>query len=99
MSGTARLYPASGRAPGTGQDERRATRIVYTDLDGTMVGPWGCFFRAADAAPDLGAARALVDLLAAEITLVLVSGRTRPQELRGRRLPGLQRAVSLCPSG
>lgn len=67
---------------------RTAIRIVYTDLDGTMVGPRGCFFRRADASPDLGAARALVDLLAAEITLVLVSGRTRPQLAEAARIFG-----------
>jgi hydroxymethylpyrimidine pyrophosphatase-like HAD family hydrolase len=63
-------------------------RIVYTDLDGTMVGPWGCFFRTAAAEPDLAAARALVDLLAAEVTLVLVSGRTRPQLAEAARIFG-----------
>jgi phosphoglycolate phosphatase-like HAD superfamily hydrolase len=54
-------------------------RIVYSDLDGTMVGPRGCFFRAETGAVDLEPARALADLLAAEIPLVLVSGRTRAQ--------------------
>lgn len=56
-----------------------ATRIVYTDLDGTMVGPRGCFFRAHDRSLTLEPARALVDLHRAGIPLVLVSGRTRPQ--------------------
>ncbi|MDT3443533.1 HAD hydrolase family protein [Pseudofrankia sp. BMG5.37] len=66
-----------------------SVRVVYTDLDGTMVGPKGSFFLA-EATPDdarrgspgtltLAAARALVDLHTAGITLVLVSGRTRPQ--------------------
>lgn len=54
-------------------------RIVYSDLDGTMVGPGGCFFRREDGALSLEPARALVDLLAAGLPLVLVSGRTRPQ--------------------
>lgn len=53
--------------------------IVYTDLDGTMVGPRGCFFRAADRSISLEPARALADFLDAAGTLVLVSGRTRPQ--------------------
>ncbi len=63
-------------------------QIVYSDLDGTMVGPWGCFFRAHDRTPDLTAARALVDLLAAGRTLVLVSGRTRPQLAEAARIFG-----------
>lgn len=54
-------------------------RVVYTDLDGTMVGPRGCFFRAEAGKITLDPARALVDLHEAGIALVLVSGRTRPQ--------------------
>ncbi|WP_026310875.1 HAD family hydrolase [Parafrankia elaeagni] len=54
-------------------------RVVYTDLDGTMVGPRGCFFRAEGGPTTLEPARALVELLDAGIALVLVSGRTRPQ--------------------
>ncbi|MGH8869777.1 MAG: HAD hydrolase family protein [Actinomycetes bacterium] len=54
-------------------------QAVYSDLDGTMVGPYGCFFREPGTAPTLEPAQALVDLLRAELTLVLVSGRTRPQ--------------------
>jgi hydroxymethylpyrimidine pyrophosphatase-like HAD family hydrolase len=63
-------------------------RVVYTDLDGTMVGPWGCFFRTAASTPELEPARALVDLLAAGVTLVLVSGRTRPQLAEAARIFG-----------
>lgn len=79
MSGTS---GTSGRAGGG------PIRIVYTDLDGTMVGPWGCFFRTAAAEPDLEPSRALVDLLAAGVTLVLVSGRTRPQLAEAARIFG-----------
>ncbi len=53
--------------------------IVYSDLDGTMVGPRGCFFRAADRSVTLEPARALATYLGAGHTLVLVSGRTRAQ--------------------
>ncbi len=53
--------------------------IVYSDLDGTMVGPRGCFFRAADRSVTLEPARALAEFLDAAGTLVLVSGRTRAQ--------------------
>jgi phosphoglycolate phosphatase-like HAD superfamily hydrolase len=56
-----------------------SVRVVYTDLDGTMVGPKGSFFVAEDGSLTLDAAQALVDLHATGITLVLVSGRTRPQ--------------------
>jgi hypothetical protein len=53
--------------------------VVYTDLDGTMVGPGGCFFRAEDRSVTLDPAQALADLLASEVALVLVSGRTQVQ--------------------
>lgn len=54
-------------------------RVIYTDLDGTMVGPGGCFFRAEDRSVTLDPSRALADLLQSEIALVLVSGRTQVQ--------------------
>lgn len=62
--------------------------MVYSDLDGTMVGPRGCFFRAADTSVTLEPARALADLLEAGITLVLVSGRTRSQLAEAARIFG-----------
>lgn len=54
-------------------------RIVYSDLDGTMVGPGGNFFAAMDHSPTDAPARALLDLHRAGVPLVLVSGRTRNQ--------------------
>ncbi|MBX6389915.1 MAG: HAD family phosphatase [Frankia sp.] len=56
-----------------------SVRIIYTDVDGTMVGPHGSFFLAEGAQLTLEPAKALVDLHAADIKLVLVSGRTRRQ--------------------
>jgi hydroxymethylpyrimidine pyrophosphatase-like HAD family hydrolase len=56
-------------------------RVIYSDLDGTMLGPFGCFFRGPDGAPSLVPAQALVDLLGSDIALMLVSGRTQPQLL------------------
>lgn len=54
-------------------------RIVYSDVDGTMVGPGGSFFRAEAGSVDLEPSRALGELLTAGVPLVLVSGRTRAQ--------------------
>jgi hydroxymethylpyrimidine pyrophosphatase-like HAD family hydrolase len=51
-------------------------RVVYSDLDGTMVGPRGCFFRGSDLAYTAEPARALVEMHEARIALVLVSGRS-----------------------
>jgi hydroxymethylpyrimidine pyrophosphatase-like HAD family hydrolase len=52
-------------------------RVIYTDLDGTMVGPYGSFFHDAERRTTLEPARALERVHAAGITLVLVSGRGR----------------------
>jgi hypothetical protein len=54
-------------------------KVLYTDLDGTMVGPYGNFFAAEDRTPTLAPARALLELHRAGVALVLVSGRTRAQ--------------------
>lgn len=51
-------------------------RVVYSDLDGTMVGPNGCFFRGADRSITAEPAAALVDMHRAGLALVLVSGRS-----------------------
>lgn len=62
--------------------------IVYSDLDGTMVGPRGCFVRQAGGATTLEPAQALVDLHDAEIELVLVSGRSRIQLMESAAIYG-----------
>jgi hydroxymethylpyrimidine pyrophosphatase-like HAD family hydrolase len=54
-------------------------KVLYTDLDGTMVGPYGNFFAADDRTPTLAPATALLELHRAGVALVLVSGRTRLQ--------------------
>ncbi len=63
-----------------------AARIVYTDLDGTMVGPRGSFWHTADRALTSGPATALVELHRAGIPLVLVSGRTHAQLVEAARI-------------
>jgi hypothetical protein len=63
-----------------------AARIVYTDLDGTMVGPRGSFWHTADGALTAEPATALLELHRAGIPLVLVSGRTPRQLLEAGRI-------------
>jgi hydroxymethylpyrimidine pyrophosphatase-like HAD family hydrolase len=63
-------------------------KILYTDLDGTMVGPGGNFFSEVDHELTLEPARALLELHRAGVTLVLVSGRTRPQLVEAGRIFG-----------
>jgi hydroxymethylpyrimidine pyrophosphatase-like HAD family hydrolase len=71
-----------------------ATRIVYTDLDGTMVGPRGSFWHTA--ARDLTAepASALLELHRAGIPLVLVSGRTFEQVVEAARIFAADGAIA-----
>jgi hydroxymethylpyrimidine pyrophosphatase-like HAD family hydrolase len=64
------------------------TRVIYTDLDGTMVGPRGNFFSNSSSKPTLDPARALVALHEKRIPLVLVSGRTRAQLTEAGRIFG-----------
>lgn len=63
-------------------------RVVYTDLDGTMLGAYGCFFLDAAGEPTLEPARALHQLQCSGVPLVLVSGRTRVQLLEAARVLG-----------
>jgi hydroxymethylpyrimidine pyrophosphatase-like HAD family hydrolase len=63
-------------------------RILYSDLDGTMVGRGGSFFRARDHASTLEPAQALVALHDAGVALSLVSGRTRAQLQEAARIFG-----------
>lgn len=72
----------------------RAIDVIYTDLDGTMVGPRGCFFRAAGGSTTLEPARALVELLDAGVVLVLVSGRTRAQLIEAGAIFGAEGFVA-----
>ncbi|GHE12319.1 HAD family hydrolase [Klenkia taihuensis] len=53
--------------------------IVYTDLDGTMVGPRGSFVHTADGQLTAEPWTALLELHRAGVPLVLVSGRTHAQ--------------------
>lgn len=53
--------------------------IVYTDLDGTMVGPRGSFVHTADGELTAEPWTALLELHRAGVPLVLVSGRTPAQ--------------------
>ncbi|WP_222192444.1 HAD family hydrolase [Modestobacter italicus] len=71
-----------------------ATRIVYTDLDGTMVGPRGSFWHTADRVPTASPAGALLELHRAGVPLVLVSGRTHAQLLEAGRIFAADGAIA-----
>lgn len=63
-------------------------RVIYTDLDGTMVGPLGCFFRDSEWDLTLRPARALLGALARNVDIMLVSGRHKAQLRETARLLG-----------
>ncbi|MDX6645061.1 MAG: hypothetical protein QOK40_788 [Miltoncostaeaceae bacterium] len=66
-----------------------ARRVAYLDLDGTLLGPGGSLFTAADGSFTLDGARALGLLRRAGVAAVLVSGRTRERLAETARLFGL----------
>lgn len=65
-----------------------SVKVLYTDLDGTLLGPGGSLFTTAGGGWTSRAAEALLRLHEAGVALVLVSGRTRGQ------IGELARAVS-----
>ncbi|HEX6207486.1 MAG TPA: HAD hydrolase family protein [Actinomycetota bacterium] len=57
----------------------RRPRVIYTDLDGTLLGPGGSLFAGPEGGVSNAAANALVALYEAGIDVVPVSGRTAEQ--------------------
>lgn len=62
--------------------------ILYTDLDGTLVGPGGTLLADSQGAPSTATAAAVVDLNLAGLPIVIVSGRSVPQLIEVARLLG-----------
>ena len=71
-----------------------STRVVYTDLDGTMVGPRGSFWHTAARDLTTDPATALHDLHRAGVALVLVSGRTFEQVVEAARIFAADGAIA-----
>jgi hypothetical protein len=71
-----------------------AARIVFTDLDGTMVGPRGSFWHTAARSLTAGPATALLELHRAGVPLVLVSGRTHEQVVEAARIFAADGAIA-----
>ena len=69
-------------------------RVVYTDLDGTMMGPMGRFFQNAAREYTLRPARALIEALRRGVDVVLVSGRSSRQMRESARLLGLSNYIA-----
>jgi hypothetical protein len=71
-----------------------AARVVYTDLDGTMVGPRGSFWHTATRDLTETPAAALLELHRAGVPLVLVSGRTLDQVVEAARIFAADGAIA-----
>lgn len=71
-----------------------AIRVIYTDVDGTMVGQTGCLLKTADGAWTMEAVNALIGALDSGIDIVLVSGRNRSQLREGARMVGIMNYIS-----
>ncbi len=69
-------------------------RVIYTDVDGTLTGPGGCFFLNARYEYSLRAAAALVRILESGVDLVLVSGRNKRQLRENARFLGLRNFIA-----
>ena len=69
-------------------------RIVYSDLDGTMVGPRGSFWHTARRDLTADPAGALLELHRAGVPLVLVSGRTFEQVIEAARIFAADGAIA-----
>ena len=63
-------------------------RCVYTDLDGTLLGPGGSMFRGPDGGFSLLQARALEACYRADVEVVIMSGRKEAQVMSDARLLG-----------
>jgi hydroxymethylpyrimidine pyrophosphatase-like HAD family hydrolase len=68
--------------------------VLYTDLDGTMVGPRGSFWHTAGRELTDSPAAALLALHRAGVPLVLVSGRTHAQLVEAARIFAADGAIS-----
>jgi len=63
-------------------------RVLYSDLDGTLLGPGGSLFRDVDRKPTNLGARAIEACVRADVELVLMSGRGRSSLAEQARLFG-----------
>ena len=73
--------------------DRLAPALLFSDIDGTLVGRDGALLADLEGRPTLAAARALVAALRAGLELVLVSGRTGEQLRETTRLLGFRDAI------
>jgi hydroxymethylpyrimidine pyrophosphatase-like HAD family hydrolase len=69
-------------------------KVVYTDMDGTMMGPRGCFLCGVRDDFTVRPARALVEMLKLGVDVVPVTGRSAQQMLETTRILGLKNYIA-----
>lgn len=69
-------------------------KVIYTDVDGTLLGPDGSLFATTKGRLSLYPAKALVRLKEKEIDVVMVSGRSRRQLFSDARLLGFKNYIA-----
>lgn len=74
--------------------DRLRPRVLFSDVDGTLVGKGASLLADLDGNPTLAAAEALVAAHTAGLGVVLVSGRTQAQLFESGRLIGLRDAIA-----
>jgi hydroxymethylpyrimidine pyrophosphatase-like HAD family hydrolase len=74
--------------PAAGYGSPMSLRCVYTDLDGTLLGRWGSFFRDSEGEFSMLQARMLEACHRAGVEVVVKSGRREAQVLEDARLMG-----------
>ena len=69
-------------------------KVIYTDVDGTLLGPDGCFFLDTERQYTLKPAQALVAVLERNIDIVMISGRHIRQLRENARVFGFKNYIA-----
>lgn len=69
--------PPPDGVPPDGRRREARIRVLYTDIDGTLVGPMGSLFAASDGSHTLSAASAIFQAHRSGLEIVALSGRSR----------------------
>lgn len=76
------------------KDNFKRVEVVYTDVDGTLLGPEGCLFLDPHKNLTLRPAQAIVSALARGIDIVMISGRHAKQMRENARLLGFKNYIA-----
>ncbi len=69
-------------------------KVIYTDVDGTLLGPDGSLFATTKGRPSLYPAKALIELKEHDVDVVMISGRSKRQLFGDARILGLRNYIA-----